>query len=442
MPFSHHEEKVTDMFSLKEFLFKEVKPALGCTEPVAVALAVARANEELPPEPIVSIEVVVSDNVYKNGMAVVIPGTSGARGNTIAAALGVICGKSSYHLEVLKECTAEAFEAARALVEEGRVSVICDTTKHGVYIEAKVTRGAHWASALILDEHTNIVSVVRDGVPLFMSTSQPASRKPSPFEIIEHLSYEEVVKLADEMDDEDAAYVLQGAAMNLEVARAGLSRRMDATLSFGQRMQQILSERNVSEDLGYRIRIFCHAAADARMSGIKLPVMSSAGSGNHGITAILPVVLVGEALKKNEREIARALIISHLSTSFVKSRLGRLSKVCGCAIAAGAGAAAGITHLLGGDVNKMAEAMKIVIVNTAGMICDGAKETCSLKVGTGAFEAYLAALLVTAGSNASIPQGILRPSLEETVRNVAKIERDGMLNLDKVIIEILEELNR
>lgn len=428
------------MFSLKEFLAKEVKPALGCTEPASVALATARANEELPPEPITSIEVIVSDNVYKNGMAVVIPGTSGARGNAVAAALGAVCGKSSYGLEVLKDCSSQDFEKAKDLVREGRVSILCDATKHGVYIRAKVTRGTRWASALIVDEHTNIVEVVRDGLVVFSETSQKVQENRSFFELIENLSYAEVVKLADEMDDEDVAYVLQGVTMNMEIARVGLQKSAEDGFSFGKRMQRILGIQKVCEDLGYCIRTLCHAAADARMSGVKLPVMSSAGSGNHGITAIIPVALVGEALGKDRYTLAKALVISHLSTSFVKSRLGRLSRICGCVVAAGAGAAAGIAYLLGGDVPRMAEAMRIVIANTAGMICDGAKETCSLKVGTGAFEAYIAALFAMAGSRTDTPQGVLRPSIEETVENVAKIEHEGMVNLDKVVIEILEKL--
>lgn len=428
------------MLSLKEFLAREVKPALGCTEPAAVALATARANEELPPEPIIDITVMVSDNVYKNGMAVVIPGTDGARGNAIAAALGALCGKSAYSLEVLKDCTPKDFENARKLVQEGRVRILCDPQKHGVYIEARVHRGNHWASALILDEHANIVEVVKDDVPVFQNRARWTCQRQSFFEVIEHSSYAEVIKLADQMDEEDVEYVLQGATMNLEVARSGLLQKKDDGFSFGQRLCRILQEKRTNEDLGYCIRTLCHAAADARMSGVKLPVMSSAGSGNHGITAILPVALVGEALGKKRHEIAKALILSHLSTSFVKSRLGRLSKVCGCVIAAGAGAAAGITYLLGGDIQKMQEAMRIVIANTAGMICDGAKETCSLKVGTGSFEAYLAASFAMAGSKTAVPQGILFPSLEETVENVARIEREGMQTLDKVIIDILEKL--
>ncbi len=428
------------MFSLKEFLIREVKPALGCTEPAAVALATARANEELPPENIVSIEVNLSDNVYKNGIAVVIPGTGGARGNAIAAALGVLCGKSSYSLEVLKDCTLGDLEAAKKLLQEGRVTISCDPSKHGVYIHAKVTRGFHWASVLIVDEHTNVVEVVKDGKPVFVDVTRKSQEKLSPFEAMEKLSYVELIRIADEMDEEDMEYVLQGISMNMEVANYGLLQKNDDGFSFGQRMRQLLKEQKINEDLGYFIRTICHAAADARMSGVKLPVMSSAGSGNHGITAILPVALVGEALEKSKREIAKALVISHLSTSFVKSRLGRLSKVCGCVIAAGAGAAAGITYLLGGSAEQMAEAMRIVIVNTAGMICDGAKETCSLKVGTGSFEAYLAALFAITGSRATVPQGILHPSIEKTVDNVAKIEHEGMSELDRVIIEILAKL--
>jgi len=429
------------MFSLKEFLRKEVKPALGCTEPAAVALAVARASEELPSGEIRSIRVVVSDSVYKNGMAVVIPGTQGMRGNAIAAALGAICGKSAYGLEVLRDCNLEHVRLARQWVQEGLVEVFCDPMKHGVYIEATVTKGECWAKSLIFREHTNFVEIIRDGVTVFKKAfwEGALNEEESLFEVMKNTPYEELLKLADDMDADDIQYVLQGVDMNMRIAEFGLQRKEDDGFCFGKRMQALVKQQGLENDLGYLIRMFCYAAADARMSGAKLPVMSSAGSGNHGITAILPVALLGKKMHKDSRTIAKALVISHLSTSFVKSRLGRLSQVCGCAIAAGAGAAAGMVFLLGGDVRQMEEAMRIVIVNTAGMICDGAKESCSLKVGTGAFEAYIAALFSMSGSKTGVVQGLLNPSIEKTVGNVAKIEQEGMCDLDKVILEILGE---
>ncbi|WP_369017773.1 L-serine ammonia-lyase, iron-sulfur-dependent, subunit alpha [Thermatribacter velox] len=426
------------MLSLKEFLRREVKPALGCTEPGAVALAVARANQELPLGELKSIQVVVSDSVYKNGLAVVIPGTGGARGNALAAALGALCGKPGYGLEVLKDCTPQDVDTAKRWVELGKVRVQCDPNQHDVYIAATVKKGTDWARCVIAGDHSNIVEVVKNGETILRSenASQAADLL---FQKIKELSYPELLKLVEEMDAEDIHYLMKGATMNLTIARAGLQEGCGSGPAFGRKMQQLMHEKNLEGDLGYLIKSLCYAAADARMSGVKLPVMSSAGSGNHGITAILPVVLVGEKTGKSREEIARALAVSHLSTSFVKSRLGRLSQVCGCAIAAGAGAAAGITYLLGGKLEEMQEAMQIVLANTAGMICDGAKESCSLKVGTGAFEAYLAALFALLGSKTAIPQGLLSPSIEQTVNNMAELSQEGMRDLDRVIISILEK---
>jgi len=167
-------------------------------------------------------------------------------------------------------------------------------------------------------------------------------------------------------------------------------------------------------------------------------VMSSAGSGNHGITAVLPVLLLGERLGKSREEIACAIAVSHLSTSFIKSRLGRLSSVCGCVVAAGAGAAAGMVWLMGGDEDQACSAMQIVLADTAGMVCDGAKESCALKVGVGGVEAYTAALLAMNGKGVSRSQGIVDDSIEKTVENIAQLNNEGMCNADRVIIEICE----
>jgi L-cysteine desulfidase len=237
--------------------------------------------------------------------------------------------------------------------------------------------------------------------------------------------------------------------MNMKVAESGFT-PADECNACGECLQGSrfgaslggISDENVADSVVVKIRSLCAAAADARMSGVLLPVMSSAGSGNHGITAILPVAFYAQYLGKNEHETARAIAISHLATSFVKRRLGRMSPVCGCAIAAGAGAAAGLTSLLGGEEPQISNAMELLLVNLAGMLCDGAKESCALKVSSASAEAYFAAHWAMSGQRLGIPQGVFGETIEETAANVARISREGMKTADRTMIEILDARHR
>jgi L-cysteine desulfidase len=430
------------MFTLKEFLQKEVKPALGCTEPGAVALAVARACQELDdPRRISFIGVMVSDSIYKNGMAVGIPGANGAKGNAMAAALAAICGKAEYGLEVLKDCSPADVAAAAAWLKEQRVAIICNPEKHGVYIEATVATADHTVKCRIERDHSNIALVSKDEKIIYNNQPVQTDVTTATVPIAEQvaaMSYEELIGLADELDAQDEAFLLSGVQMNRRIAQYGLQETSVSGLSLGKTMQAMMASGRLVADLGNLIKSYCYAASDARMAGAQLPVMSSAGSGNHGITAILPIGIVGEKLGKSPRETAKALAISHLSTSFVKSKLGRLSAICGCAVAAGAGAAAGLTILLGGTISQAAMAMNTLLANTAGMLCDGAKESCTLKVGTGAIEAYLAALFALEGRGIDFPQGVVDVNLEKTTDNMGLINRDGMREMDQVMINILE----
>jgi L-cysteine desulfidase len=445
-------QKEKAMLSMKEFLKNEVRPAYGCTEPGAVALAVARACEELEGDPITSVKVEVSSSIYKNGLDVGIPGCDGARGNPMAAALAVRCGHSKYGLEVLKDVTRDDVEAAIEWVEDKKVEVLHNPDRKGVYVHAEVRSEKHVAVCVIEHEHSRITEVMRDGVITGGSNSstskpgEPANSEgvpasgsaPTVPDIISKMSYTELLSLIEQIDDEDIEFLMEGARINREMAEYGLNNRGYCGLGFGVGLNELIQEGRISEDLGNIIRYQCYSASDARMSGALLPVMSSAGSGNHGITAVLPVLVLGEKLGKSRDEIACAIAVSHLSTSFVKSRLGRLSSVCGCVVAAGAGAAAGMVWLMGGREEQAGAAMQIVLADTAGMVCDGAKESCALKVGIGGVEAYTAALLAMNGRVVSRSQGIVDDTLEKTVENIAQLSSEGMRSADRVIIEICE----
>ncbi|WP_286953228.1 MULTISPECIES: serine dehydratase subunit alpha family protein [Aminobacterium] len=431
------------MFTVKEFLRSEVKPALGCTEPGAVALAVARAREEAGCECLRDVEVTVSSSIYKNGIAVGIPGTNGLKGNVIAAALAAICGNAEYGLEVLRDCSDEAVLKAKELVEQGKVKVVADMNKNGVYVRAVVTTENHQSECVIKGSHTNIVNVALDGKSQYTlqgnsQNTQKSEEKSIPDQI-KAMTYGELVRLIEDLDEEDVDYVMEGVRMNMEIAGLGLDPTRKLGLGVGKTMMKLAGDGTDLRTLGDKVKAISAAAADARMSGASFPVMSSAGSGNHGITAILPVSIVADYYQKSREETARAIALSHLTTSFIKSRMGRLSPVCGCSVAAGAGSASGITFLLSGDLWKAEKAAEILVSNLVGMVCDGAKDTCALKVGTGAYEAYCAAMIVLEGNELDGPQGVVGETIEKTVENAAAINVEGMTDVDRIIIEFVSK---
>lgn len=427
------------MFTLTEFLASEVKPALGCTEPGAVALAVARAREALTGT-VTKVDIVVSDGIFKNGASVGIPGTEGMKGNNVAAALAVLKGKSEYGLEVLKDCGPETLPNALKLLKSRCITILADATRPGVYVHAVLTDDkGHKASCTIDGNHDNIISVTLDDESLYNQkplAGQKAAASIS--EQVRQMTYTQVISVLDTMTKEDADYLLQGARLNMDMALKGLEDPLG--LQTGRTLLRCVPLLPGGKDLAsqsLRIKAYTAAAADARMGGLKEPVMSSAGSGNHGLTAIIPIAMMAQVSDKSSLQTAKALAFSHLSTSYVKSRVGRLSPVCGCTACAGAGAAAGLVYMLSGNVTKAANAMAIILGNLAGMICDGAKDTCALKVGTAAMEACHAALLALEGHYPEL-QGIVDESIEHTVRNLESISSEGMKDMDRTIINIVE----
>lgn len=384
------------------------------------------------------VEVLLSSNVYKNGATVGIPGTNGLQGNGVAAALALVAGKSEWGLEVLKESGLENVAAATALLESGKVVVSVNRKVAGVYVKAVVTGGGHVASCTIEKSHANITEVTRDGVVVSGAMPRTEERKGvSAAESITKMTWSEVMSLLDDADSEDLTFLMKGVDMNLAMARKGFEDGVG--LGVGRAIRD--SFPNLADaDIGSRIKAWSAAASDARMSGVPMPVMSSAGSGNHGITAIVPVALYGRDKRMDDAKIARGLLVSHLATAFVKSRTGRLSSTCGCAFAAGAGAAAGLTWLMTDSTERAKTAVQAVVSNLIGMLCDGAKETCAFKVGTGAMEAYHAALMAASGAGIDT-QGVVGEDIEETITNAAKVA-SNMGAIEQTILDILDERKR
>jgi len=427
-------------FSVKDILRLQVAPALGCTEPVAVALAAAAAAAVLPGRP-ERVDLWVDPNIYKNGLAVIIPGTGGLNGLDLAGALGVFGGDPSLGLEVLEPLTDEAVQTARDLVRDGGVSLNLLQEQRGLFIRAEVFDGSHVAEAVIRDMHDNVVSLSLDGAsqPVSRTSARPAGNGDMQrLEAwIKGLSLEDLVRLLDDLDGEDREFLMEGVRTNMRLAEHGL--KFGPGLGIGKALDRLVRQKLVCRDMVLAARMLTSAASDARMGGVKLPAMSSAGSGNHGLTAILPIWAIREFIECDEESVLEAVALSHLVTAYVKAHTGRLSAICGCSVAAGSGASAGVAYLLGGNLAHIAGAIKNIIEDLAGVICDGAKAGCSLKLATAAGTAVQAALFSLQGINVMDTDGIIGASPEKTMQNIGTLSTEGMIETDRTILKIMLE---
>jgi L-cysteine desulfidase len=430
-------------FTVKDILQMEVAPALGCTEPVAIALGAAAAASLLPGKTIDRIEMWADPNIYKNGMAVVIPGTGGMTGLDVAAAVGAFGGDPSLGLEVLNTVDQQTVEKTKTLLEKKGIDVHL-IEESGLHIKTIITSGNDRAFSEIKELHTNIVSLTLNDVPVTDSPllSKVASKSgKSAMAILEEwlmgLTLDDIFELIDEIDEDDLAFLKKGVEYNVKLAEHGL--KYGSGLGIGKAIERQLRQKLMVKDMATSARIMTSAAADARMSGVNLPAMSSAGSGNHGLTAILPIWAIKDFVDHDEETVLRAIGLSHIITAYVKAHTGRLSAVCGCSVAAGAGATAGITYLVGGDVKHMAGAIKNIMEDLAGVICDGAKAGCALKLNTAAGAAVQAALFSLQGINVQDTDGIIGESTEQTVRNLGTLSHQGMVETDRTILKIMRD---
>lgn len=427
------------MFTFQQFLYSEVKPALGCTEPAAVALAVAKAKEELG-RSVEAIELELSESVYKNGKYVGIPGTQGEKGNNLAAALGAICGNADAALEVLTNVNPEALLMAKEWVKANRVKTTCLDGVTGMFVKARVLVGGESCAVTIRGNHTNIVEVEKNGQVVFAAEANQGVQQTAVVDIfleLRKMHFTDIFKYLEEITPDDEAYLLRGVEMNMKIAEEGIQGQ-SLGLRVGLSLKKMIENGMIGDDPVNAVRLLAAAASDARMSGANLPVMSSAGSGNHGLVAIIPIAYIAQMMKTPQAELARALAVSHLVTSFVKSRTGRLTPICGCTVAAGAGAAAGIAYLRADSVQQIERAVQTVLANIIGMICDGAKESCAFKVGTGAAEAVLAANMAHLGLGIDRYQGVVGADIDQTIDNLIEISSLGMEGMDQIILRILQ----
>jgi len=419
-----------------DLLKSEVVLALGCTEPIAVALAVARSREVLNEKP-QSIELLLSANIFKNAMGVGIPGTS-ITGLPIAAALGAVFGNSSDCLELLKGVDDEAVAAAKTMVAENRVKITVKKEVEKLYIEA-ICHGlnGNTSKAIITTKHSNISRIELNDEVLECSTENTGNKAGSPAKPdnpILPLSVDTIFTFATEVSFAEIEFILKTVEYNKAISDEGLSK--DYGLMVGRKLKGFVDRGILSNDLMNKAMSITAAACDARMAGSLLPVMSNSGSGNQGITATLPVYAVAQNIEADDEKLARALILSHLTAIHIKSYLGRLSALCGVVVAA-IGASCGVAYLLGGEKKELIYSIKNMIANITGMACDGAKEGCALKVSTGVAAAIQSALLAIDGSVVSSNDGIIEEDIEQTIKNLGQIGSIGMMQTDEMLLQIM-----
>jgi len=409
----------------------EVVPALGCTEPIAVSLAVAKAREALGDFP-ESVVVYVSPNILKNGMGVGVPGT-GMVGLHIAAALGAHYGDSANLLQLLEGLPTEVVAASKDFVVAKHVTIDIKEGVDKLYIAATCKKGDVEASAYIKGCHSNIVLVMRNNEILegSLEAIEPTPICPSHLKPAPKLTFKQIYDFATTTPLEEIDFILEGGVMNKRISDEGL--RGDYGLKVGKSIRSRIDTNMLKDDLLTHALAVTTAASDARMAGNLLPAMSNSGSGNQGITAMLPVVATAEKLNSSREELARALVISNLLSIHIKSQMGRLSALCGVSVASAA-ASCGIVYLFGGSYEQMTFAIKNMIGTLTGMICDGAKVGCSLKVSSGVSACISSALLAIDNICIQDTDGIINDDVEESIANLAELGSDGMIETDKMIL--------
>lgn len=424
--------------SIIALIKQEVIPAIGCTEPIAVALCVAKATEILGCKPH-RIEAHLSANILKNAMGVGIPGT-GMIGLPIAIALGALIGKSEYGLEVLKECTPDAVEAGKRMIADEAISIkLKEGITEKLYIEITAfgaTTAAsscpQTATAIIAGGHTNFIYLSHNGEVLLdaplKSTAEQNGNKTA-------LTLKKVYDFATTAPLEEIEFILESQRLNKAAAETSFKGRyghqLGRTLKESTREMSILGNNTFSKILSYTT-----AACDARMAGVMVPVMSNSGSGNQGITATLPITIYAEENNKSREELIRALTLSHLTVIYIKQSLGRLSALCGCVVAA-TGSSCGITYLMGGGYNQISFAVQNMIATLTGMVCDGAKPSCSLKIASGVSTSLLSAILAMEEKCVSSVEGIIDNDVDKSILNLTRIGSESMNETDHTVLDIM-----
>jgi L-cysteine desulfidase len=428
---------MTDLHTRERILaliHKEVVPAIGCTEPMAVALCTARAVEQLGCRP-EKIEALLSANILKNAMGVGIPGT-GMTGLPIAIALGALIGRSEYSLEVLRDLSPESLEEGKRFIGEGRIDIdLKKGLSEKLYIEIVVSAGDRQATAVIAKGHTNFIFVENgrmDDATLKRLLPADTAREEDDGDIALNLKL--VYDFATSAPLDDIRFILETRDYNMRAAREAIKGNYGHNL--GKTIDRPLSKGILGNSIYSHMISRTAAACDARMGGAMIPVMSNSGSGNQGICATNPVCVFAEENENTEEELIRALTLSHLTAIYIKQSLGRLSALCGCVVAS-TGSSVGVTYLMGGDYTHCCAAVKNMVANLTGMICDGAKPSCALKLTSGVSTAILSALLAMEGKCVTSQEGIVDDDIDRSIHNLTAIGADAMCITDEMVLRIM-----
>lgn len=409
----------------------EVKPAIGCTEPVAVAYAVATAHQHFAGL-VESIIIKPSLSIYKNGKSVMVPGTT-ERGLDMAAALGYVMVTSNDPLCIFKGVDAEAINQAKDMLRREIISIIPVHNNKEIFVDVEMIGGGERVHVILADHHAHIESLEVNGKKIYLEDNRTAATHSH--DVTKSLTFHQMIEIAENAKASDIEYFLTGVTMNRFAAAQGLKKESGFRLGIG--LSHLEDEGNLKQAPSLRARVLTAAGADFRMGGGDQPIMTSGGSGNQGLGVILPIAEVADYIHASDESLARALYLGHMINIYIKEYTGKLSALCGCAIASGIGATASIAWLLGGNEEQIEGAARNMLSGLTGMICDGAKESCSMKLSASAGEAVISAYLAVDGIVVPAESGIVNGSVESTIRNLGILCEKGMADLNDVLVNII-----
>ncbi|PIS47342.1 MAG: serine dehydratase subunit alpha family protein [Elusimicrobia bacterium CG08_land_8_20_14_0_20_51_18] len=417
---------------LKEVLRNEVYPALGCTEPVAVAFCSATAAKLLGARQIDALEVVLDPGTYKNGFGVPLPNTKNEKGNLIAAALGALAAKPGLKYNIFSNLKPEAIKAAKEFIRSGKVRMSIDYTRREIFIETRAKSGKNVSVCSISGGHFNITFMALNGK--IIKTGGAEKKKDQSYkEFLKALKISDLLEIADSASKKELDYIEKGIKMNLKASKKGLKLK-----KAGFYIKDLIKSGYLKKDILSTAKMITSSATDARMAGLPNPVMSSGQSGNQGVIAILVPYLVGKYFRTPRERMLKSVALSHLINSYIKVFLGEVSPICGCAVSAGVGASAAIVYQRKGkDLEAINAAVNNLISDIGGMLCDGAKSGCALKVASSSDSSIRSAYMAIKGHGIGEDEGFIGRTAEETIRNLARITTTGMSGIDSIIIDTM-----
>ena len=418
---------------LGQIFDNEVFPAIGCTEPISCAYATAAAVEQLKGD-LEKIEIMVDSGTFKNGAAVTVPSTNRMTGNPIASALGAVIAKSSLRLEILKKVTPSELKRAQRLLKDGIIKYRCKEDEKSFHIEVTAKGKGETIRCIVSEGHTNITCLEKNKKSILHAHPHAGKKVKDYHDVLKKMTIEKLLREVVKLEGKQRKYIRQGIEMNMAISERGIALKRSA-----YQLKHMHKEGIILNDLFYKVKLRVASAVDARMGGLPLPVMTSGGSGNQGVLTILVPYIVGKDQKIRESVIEESIAISHAINSYIKCFVGELSVLCGCAIAASIAAAIALVYQKAGiNMPKMTLAIDNVIGDLCGIICDGAKPGCAMKIVSGADSVLRSSFMALAGYGLSVKEGVLGVSAEESIKNLSRISLQGMGLVDPTLVHILQ----